>query len=147
MLAVLLSLFLVGTQGQDASSLDLQAQAMDAFHRGTQERDEGRRGTKEFELAASRLLEIQHERPLSPQEMLLQGDAFFLAGDAPRAILSYRQVLGEEPANGQARDRLNWVRAMVGSREPPDQDRRAWSAGEIFPVFVMGYTLLWVGVA
>jgi len=147
LLVALLSLVLTGSQPEIASPENLQSLAMDAFHRGIREREEERRGTKEFQEAASHLLEIQRERCLTTEELLLLGDAFFLAGDSPRAILSYHRILTDEPANGRAQDRLNWVRAMTGSREAPEQERRRWSVGEIFPLFAMGYTLLWIGMA
>jgi hypothetical protein len=91
-----------------------------AFHRGTQLRSDGHPGeaAAAFRLAAQRL--EADSLPPSPALTFKAGNAWFLAGDLPRAIAAYRRGLALDPADEQLRIALDYAREQVHYPAAPD---------------------------
>jgi hypothetical protein len=91
-----------------------------AFHRGAQLRADGHpsEAAIAFRLAAQRL--EANSLPPSPALAFKAGNAWFLAGDLPRAIVAYRRGLVLDPGDNALRAALDYARVQV--RYPPGPD-------------------------
>lgn len=130
MAVLLLSLAVAMT---DAELLD---DAGRAFAEGLAQRERGERGAEAFRRAAARFEELRERGVENPELLGNLGNAYLLAGDLPRAVLTYRQALRLSPEDRVLRERLAFAREQVeftdgsGVGRPPDEpwpgiDRRA----------------------
>jgi hypothetical protein len=91
-----------------------------AFHHGAQLRADGHPGEAAiaFRLAAQRL--EADSLPPSPALAFKVGNAWFLAGDLPRAIAAYRRGLTLDPGDDALRAALDYAREQVHYPPAPD---------------------------
>ncbi len=92
---------------------DILHEAEAAFHEGSQLRDQPEEARKQFRLAAERYEQLRTRGVTNPALCCNQGNAWFLAGDLPRAILSYRRGLRLAPHDAELRMCLEHAREQV----------------------------------
>jgi tetratricopeptide (TPR) repeat protein len=119
MAALLLSLAVAMT------GAELLAEAGRAFAEGLAQRQRGERGAEAFRRAAARFEELRERGVENAQLLGNLGNAYYLAGDLPRAILAYRQALRLSPEDRGLRERLAFAREQVELADgrvgrPPD---------------------------
>ncbi len=134
------------TPPADAELLD-QAEA--AFAEGLRLREKGERGAAAFR-AAARAYETLNERGAANADLYRNlGNAYWLAGDAPRSILAYRLGLRLAPQDGELRQLLAGAREQVvyppssTLGRPAEEVRPRWLAlippGWLFAAAVLVY--------
>jgi hypothetical protein len=102
----------------DASGADLVAQAEAAFRAGVERRDDPAAAREHFRAAAARFEELRRRGAPNAALFLDLGNAYLLADDLPRAVLSYRRGLRLAPGDAGLEAALERARALAGS--PPD---------------------------
>jgi tetratricopeptide (TPR) repeat protein len=104
-----------------------------AFHRGLQLRADGKLADSAaaFRYAAD-MLGVDSFPP-SPALSFKAGNAWFLAGDLPRAIAAYRRGLALDPTDSRLRTALAHAREQVQYAPAPDLARRLRPGQEIWP--------------
>lgn len=140
----------------EASNADLFRRGENAFRAGLAARakaDPNDRGEADFRDAA-RAWETIHSRGVDTALLHRNlGHAYFLAGDLPRAILSYRLGLRREPGDAELRGGLRRARAGVVFLEgtalgrPDEELSSRWpsglSLGRLFTLGVVIHTAGW----
>lgn len=124
------------------AGVELLARADRAFAEGLREREQGRRGAKAFREAAAALEELRESGRDNPTVLHNLGNAYWLAGDLPRAILTYRRGLRQYPADAELQEALRQARERVvfadGSTlgHPVEEVRSRWRAVPVGWLFV-----------
>jgi hypothetical protein len=114
------------------TNVELLDQSERAFAEGLAQRERGDRGTGAFRRAAARLDELRRRGVVNAALLRDLGNAHFLAGDLPRAILAYRQGLRLSPGDRGLREGLAFAREQVGYPDgsalgrPRDDARPPW---------------------
>ena len=130
--------------------------AEDSFQQGINAR--GTPGeSKFFQSAADHYDELRRRGFDNATLLRNQGNALLLAGDLPRAILAYRRGLRLNSNDRQIRINLAYAREQVAYSSadsfarPPGGWWPPWlprlTAGSSFWIFLVSYTLTWVGLA
>lgn len=126
-------LMLMATAADDASltDQDLLQRAEAAFHEGTRTRDDSERSRLSFRIAASSYEALRARGANSVALYRNLGNAWFQAGDLPRAILAYRRGLNLDPADRHLHEALAAAREQVlassaSSIAPPADDWPPW---------------------
>jgi hypothetical protein len=133
----------------DVSDAELVAQAEEAFRAGVERRDDPAAAREHFRDAAARFEELRRRGASNAPLFLDLGNAYLLADDLPRAVLSYRRGLHLAPADDALRAALGRARALVTS--PPEggtaaadsaawEDRlpTAWAFGAAAGLYALG---------
>ena len=81
------------------------------------------------------------------------GNAFFLAGDAGRAVVAYRRAEQVMPGSSLLRDNLAFVRKQAGNVEEKASESRLgmlffwrWNAAALWLLLAGAWLLLWAGL-
>ncbi len=130
-------LLLAGAAPADAdlarqADADLARQAEEAFAEGVRLRESAAKARPHFRTAAARFEELRRAGAANPALYRNLGNAYLLAGDLPRAILSYRRGLRLAPADAALSEALAEARALVAYPEegrfarPPEDQRPPW---------------------
>jgi hypothetical protein len=148
--AILLSLLLTGP-GQPVSDVELLERADHAFTEGCRLREQGGPAVPHFQKAAAALEELRRRGRHNALLYRNLGNACWLSGDLPRAILAYRLGLRLSPDDRALQDLLTSAREQVvyptGSTlgRPADQVRPPWlplpGKGGLFALGLLGYSL------
>lgn len=96
-----------------ASPGDMRAEAEAAFQAGLEHLDDANKARPYFSRAARLYDELRQQGGDHPDLYLNQGNAYFLADDLPRAILSYRCGLRLAPSDPELRANLAHAREKV----------------------------------
>jgi len=138
------------------SNADLVAQAEAAFHSGMEVRDIPDKAEPLFRQAAQCYETLRHHGVQNSALYANLGNCYLLAGDVPRAILSYRRGMRLAPADPSLRANLTHARERVaypGRGElawPPVDNRPPWllylSPRVSLPLLIAFYSLGWFGV-
>jgi tetratricopeptide (TPR) repeat protein len=130
---LILSLLAVGSEGPEmASEADCLQQAEAALDAGLRARANAAESRRHFQKAA-KLYQVLSDRGVSNEELYRNlGNAYWLAGDLPRAILAYRRGLRLAPGDAELLANLNHARSQVVYSEPvtfgrpPVDNQPAW---------------------
>jgi tetratricopeptide (TPR) repeat protein len=106
---ILIALLLAAPPAED----EVLGEAEAAFHQGLRQREDSREARRLFREAAARYEELRRRGAENADLYGNLGNAYFLAGDLPRAILSYRHGLRLAPANPSLRANLARARDQV----------------------------------
>ncbi len=137
--------------GAEPSDAQLVAEAERAFAEGLSQRDQGERGAEAFRQAAQWFEQLRRRGYDNPALARNLGNAYFLAGDLPHAILTYRQGLRLAPEDRKLRDCLEFAREQVVRAEPhlgrPGDDivppvGTRWLLLGLTGLYVLGWLLL-----
>jgi tetratricopeptide (TPR) repeat protein len=149
---LLFAVVVAGTEGD--SNADLITQAEAAFRGGMEVRDNPEKARPLFRKAASCYEEL-HRRGCDNADLYRnQGNCYLLAGDLPRAILSYRHGLRLAPTDSVLRANLFHAREQVvyparGDLRPPANNVPPWllylSPPLSLLLFGACYSLGWFG--
>jgi hypothetical protein len=151
-----MSAFLVGLilVAGTLSNEDLLNQAETAFAHGLRLREAGERGGTSFRQAAQAYEQLRSRGVRNPLIDRNLGNAYYLAGDLPQAILAYRRGLRRAPADPVLRDHLEQARAQVNFAEgsstgrPRPSSRPGWlvalGPGWLFFLFTLTYSAGWI---
>lgn len=150
MYSLLLSLVLATP---DLSDAELLRRAEDAFSQGVRLRDDAGRARTEFAHAAADYEELRRRGLGGPLLYRDLGHAWLLAGDLPRAILTYRQGLRLAPGDRGLRDDLAVARERIvfpsgsGLGRQPTDNRPPWwprpTSGTLVWIAAGLYALAW----
>jgi len=155
---VVMGLFLAtamaGTESVPDAELLHQAEA--DFRAGTQIPDHSDEARPLFRKAASSYEELHRRGAHNADLYRNQGNSYLLAGDLPRAVLSYRRGLRLAPADPVLRADLAHARQQVaypgpGSfGRPPVENLPPWMpyfpSGQRLLLFFCSYSLGWLGI-
>jgi hypothetical protein len=140
---------------ENPPNADLVAQAETAFHRGMEMHDHLEQAGPFFHKAASCYEELRRRGAHNADLYRNQGNCYLLAGDLPRAILSYRRGLRLDPADPALRTNLAHAREQVvyparGDFGRPTADNLPTWLLYLSPrlcllLFVCFYSIGWVG--
>jgi tetratricopeptide (TPR) repeat protein len=140
----------------DLSEQALIEQAGTAFTEGVRLRDDAGKARPLFRQAARLLEELCRRGVNNPQLHRNLGNAFLLADDLPRAILTYRQGLRLAPDDRELSRCLEEARELViyppgaSLGRPRPDERPAWLAWVqprwLYPVAVVLYVAAWVAL-
>jgi hypothetical protein len=129
---------------------ELLRQAQEAFAEGVRLRDDADAARPQFRRAADLFEELRQHGAANPALFRDQGNACFLAGDLPGAILAYRRGLRLAPVDGTLQRLLGAAREQVVYRQsgtfarPPTVARPPWLP-RLSPT--AGLRLAWVAYA
>lgn len=127
---------------------DLRARAETAFAEGVEGADTAPREARErFRLAARCYEQLRQDGMANPDLYLSQGNAWFLGGDLPHAILAYRRGLILQPSNFALQAALANARTEVkhpgGVGQPAIEHRPPWLPrwpGVLLVLVFIGYS-------
>ncbi len=103
------------------------------FAEGINAAEDPVKGRQSFHLAGQEYETLTAQGFDDPELFLNQGNAFFLAGDLPQAILAYRCGLRRHPLHAQLWDNLTAARDVVGY---PDGSLRQRPSGDDWPAWL-----------
>jgi tetratricopeptide (TPR) repeat protein len=115
------------------SSRALAEQCQDSFRRGLAAFDRPEEARAYFRAAAGDYRQLAEQGFHSADLYLNMGNAEFLAGDLPRALIAYRHGLQQDPLNGGLWDNLEAARDQVGY---PGGLLRHRPAGDELPIWL-----------
>jgi hypothetical protein len=116
----------------DLADAEVAGRAEAAFAEGVARRDDPDAARPHFETAAAYFDELRGRGASNPALYLDLGNASFLAGDLPRAVLAYRRGLRLAPADAGLRAALERARGVVNYADGGDfgrlrvDPRRRW---------------------
>jgi tetratricopeptide (TPR) repeat protein len=124
-LLLILAALLEPAQGL-LSDAGLLERAESTFRRGKASHSQPTQAQAEFALAAAAYKEIYDRGYRSAALFANQGNAYFLAGDLPNAILAYRRGLQIDPGDRSLRARLELARGQVDYPRAGTGDSFRW---------------------
>ena len=142
-----------GCAGPADEEHDIRTQAESQFQKGLELQAQPDEARKQFQVAAAAFEKLRQHGCNNPSLLRNLGNAYLLAGDLPRAVLTYRQGVEQFPTDGALRDQLDEARALVvyspGDRlgQPVDDFRPPWLVLLLSGVVVVSfalYCLAWV---
>jgi hypothetical protein len=122
----------LSTAAPAAGDVELARQAEGSFAEGARRHDDAASARPHFARAAALYEQLRQRGADSPALYRNLGHAYLLAGDLPRAILSYREGLQRTPWDTGLRDDLADARARVVASlpnalgRPPAETRPPW---------------------
>jgi hypothetical protein len=153
-------LLAVAAPPADAGSVpdaDVLKQAETAFHDGTRQCDHPAEARRAFAEAADRYEELRRRGMANAALFRDQGNAYLLAGDLPRAVLSYRRGLRLAPNDSVLRGNLEDARSQVAVTppgklgRPPAEVLPPWlprpSPTIVLALALLSYALGWLALA
>ncbi len=143
--------------GFPVAASELLRQAQEAFAAGVHLRDDADAARPQFRRAADLFEELRQRGAANPALFRNQGNACFLSGDLPGAILAYRQGLRLAPSDGALQRLLAAAREQVvyrqsgGFARPPTVARPPWlprlSPAPGLLLAWLAYALAWLTLA
>jgi hypothetical protein len=127
---LLMSLLAAAPAGEDAATL--VEKGRQAFEEGIRLRDNPVEAKKQFRAAALAFREAQVQGARNADLFRAEGNAWFLAGELPGAVLAYQRGLRYRPADRDLQQGLALAREAVsrkaagGLGRPPVDDRPPW---------------------
>ncbi|MCS6851382.1 MAG: hypothetical protein NZ700_09485 [Gemmataceae bacterium] len=127
-----LSLMLSLAAPADDTTMALAVQAVHAFQAGTEHLADPGRARQSFREAAQAMEQLRQQGVRHPALERALGNAWYLAGNLPRAILAYRRGLSLTPDDRAAHRNLAYVREQVRYPDggtlgrPPIDHRPPW---------------------
>lgn len=106
-----------------------------------------------YRVAALQYLAEAQAQPAARGPLLYNaGNAFFLAGDAGRAVAAYRRAEQVMPGSSVLRDNLAFVRKQAGNLEETPAESRLgllffwrWNAAALWLLLAGGWLVFWAG--
>ncbi len=137
---VLSVVLLAGAVPPGLDNAELARRGEEAFAAGVRQKASADRARPHFQSAAEHFEELRRRGARNPELYRNLGNSYLLAGDLPRAILSYRRGLRLAPGDEALRTNLARARALVAYPEegafarPAADERPAWlsRAGWLF---------------
>jgi hypothetical protein len=116
---------LLSVPAADAPEAGLLARAEAAFHEGVRLREDPDAARGQFRTAAEAYAELRHHGRANAALCRDEGNAWFLAGDLPRAVFAFRRGLDLDPNDGTLREHLRLARTQVVYSTPAEMGRPA----------------------